>query len=111
MVAASVFFAISASAQTTAAKGGKMGMEKQYLMDSLKVSETVADSVVSIRSQAMSQIRNIMKDQTLSEDQKKEKVKPIKQDMKKRLAQFLTKDQMAKLQDMRGDMKKSKGNQ
>lgn len=109
MLAASVFFAVSASAQTMTSKSGKMGMEKQYLMDSLKVSETVADSVVSIRSQAMSQIKNIMKDQTLSEDQKKEKVKPIKQDMKKRLAQYLTKDQMTKLQDMRGEMKKSKG--
>jgi hypothetical protein len=110
MIAAFAFMTMGASAQTRAAGGGKKGMEKQYLMDSLKVSETVADSVVSIRSQAKSQIKNIMKDGSLSEDQKKEKVKPIKQEMKAKLEKYLNKDQMAKLQDMRGRMKKTKGN-
>ncbi|MBS1747190.1 MAG: hypothetical protein JST21_13555 [Bacteroidetes bacterium] len=110
MIAACAFITFSASAQTMSGKSGKMGMEKQYLIDSMKLSSTVADSVISIRSQARSQIKNIMKDQTLSDDQKKEKVKPIKQEMKTRLAQYLSKDQIAKLQDMRGDMKKSKEN-
>ena len=103
MLIASVLFCFSASAQK-----GKMGMEKQTLMDSLKLSATAADSVIAIREQSMGQIKSIMSDQSLSQDQKKEKVKPIKQDMKMRLKKYLTEDQMAKLQEMQKENRKDK---
>ena len=105
MLAASAFFCVSASAQKT---GGKMGMEKQVLMDSLKLSSTAADSVIAIREQSMTQIKTIMSDQSLSQDQKKEKAKPIKQDMKTRLKKYLTDDQMAKLQEIQKGNRKDK---
>ena len=109
MLLALILFGVSASAQKR--MGGKMGMEKQTLMDSLKLSETSADSVISIREQSMGQIKSIMSDQSLSQDQKKEKVKPIKQDMKLRLKKYLTDDQMAKLQEMQMANKKDKSSQ
>jgi hypothetical protein len=104
MLVASVFFCVSASAQK-----GKTGMDKQTLMDSLKLSSTAADSVIAIRTQSMAQIKTIMSDQSLSQEQKKEKAKPIKQDMKMRLKKYLTDDQMAKLQEMKMENKKDKG--
>jgi hypothetical protein len=80
-------------------------------MDSLKISETTADSVIAIRERAASQVKAVVNDQSLSQDQKKEKIKPIKQDTKKQLEKFLNKDQMAKLQEMgmerREDMKRA----
>ncbi|MBV9963074.1 MAG: hypothetical protein JO072_12575 [Parafilimonas sp.] len=100
----SAFFTLSASAQK-----GKMGASKQILMDSLKVSESVADSIISIRSQSMSQIKTIMSDQSLSQDQKKEKTKPVKQEMKTRLKSLLTDDQIQKLQEMEMNMRQKSG--
>ncbi|MEO8712843.1 MAG: hypothetical protein ABI405_12000 [Parafilimonas sp.] len=105
---ASAFFSVSASAQTS--KKG-MGMAKQTLMDSLKISDATADSVLSIRQTSMTQMRTIMSDQSLSQDQKKEKAKPIKQEMKTRLQKFLDKDQLAKLQGMEMEMRQNKKNQ
>ena len=102
---------ISAAFFSSASAQGKMGMQKKVLMDSLKISETAADSVVSIREQSMTQIKAIMKDQSLSQEQKKEKAKPIKEDMRTRLEKYLTKDQMAKLQEMQGAMRKDKTEQ
>jgi hypothetical protein len=107
MLIASAFFCVSASAQKM---NGKMGMEKQTLIDSLKLSSTAADSIVSIREQSMSQIKSIRDDKSLTdENQKKEKIKAIKQDMKTRLKKYLTDDQMAKMQQMQMSNKKNKG--
>ena len=100
----SAFFTLSASAQK-----GKMGASKQVLMDSLKVSDAVADSIIAIRTQSMSEIKTIMDDQSLSQDQKKEKAKPIKQEMKTRLKKLLTDDQMQKLQEMQMEMRQKGG--
>ena len=99
----SAFFTVSVSAQN------KMGAAKQTLMDSLKVSETVADSIIAIRTQTMSQIKTIMGDQSLSQDQKKEKARPVKQQMRTRLKNLLTDEQMQKLQEMEMDMRQKSG--
>lgn len=69
-------------------------------MDSLKISETTADSVIAIRERSASQVKAIFNDQSLSQDQKKEKIRPIKEDTRKQLEKYLNKDQMAKLQEM-----------
>ena len=95
IIAALAFGSFSASAQTSKEKMGK-----QILMDSLKVNEATADSVLAIREQSMSQMKTIMSDQSLTQDQKKDKTRPIKQEMKTRLQKFLTKEQLQKLQEM-----------
>ncbi len=104
MLVASVLFTVSASAQKN------MEMKKQELMDSLKISGTTADSVIAITKQSSIQIKNIMHNQSLSEDQKKEQIKPIKQETKTHLNKFLTQDQMKKLEQMGREKRQSMKN-
>jgi len=93
----SALFTVSASAQ-----GGKkgMGLSKQTLMDSLKISSETADSVIAIREASMSQMKTVTSDQSLSKEDKKAKLKPLKQETQMRLKKFLSDDQMAKLREM-----------
>ncbi len=86
-------------------------MAKQTLMDSLKISGSVADSVIAVRQQSMSQVKTIMSDQSLTKDQKKEKMKPVKEEMKTKLEKFLTQEQMQKLQQMEMERRQGKGGQ
>lgn len=102
IIIATAFIGFSASAQKPA--GGRMALSKQELMDSLKVTDAVADSVIAIRTESMTQMRSIMTDQSLSQDQKREKIQPLRQDMKTKLKKFLTDDQLQKMQQM--DMEK-----
>jgi len=93
----SALFTVSASAQ-----GGKkgMGLSKQTLMDSLKISSETADSVIAIRDASMSQMKIVTSDQSLSKEGKKAKLKPLKQETQTRLKKFLSDDQIAKLREM-----------
>ena len=93
----SAFFTVPASAQN--GKKG-MGLSKQTLMDSLKISSETADSVIAIRQASMSQMKSITSDQSLSDEDRKAKLKPIKQETQTRLKKFLSSDQMAKLREM-----------
>jgi hypothetical protein len=104
LIAASLF-SFSCSAQ-----GGKQGMAmmRQRLKDSLKLSDVQADSVISIRQEYQPQIREIMKDPSLSKDQKKEKVKPLKKQMISKLKTFLSEEQMGKLEQMEQEMRQGK---
>ena len=101
----SAFFTVSASAQ-----GGKkgMGLSKQTLMDSLKISSEAADSVIAIRQASMSQMKTISSDQSLSKEDKKAKLKPLKQETQTRLKKFLSDDQIAKLREMEMAMHQGK---
>ena len=85
-----------------------MGVSKQTLMDSLKISSETADSVIAIRQDAMSKMKPITSDQSLSKEDKKAKAKPIKEETQTRLKKFLNDDQMAKLQEMEMAMRQSK---
>ncbi len=97
------------TSSTFAQKGGhKSGIQKQMLIDSLQISSATADSVIAVRMDSKSQIKNVMSDQSLTEDQRKEQIKPIKQEMKARLKQFLTDDQIAKLQQMEREKRQYK---
>src|SRR6516164_2350331 len=102
IVIATAFISFSASAQKPA--GGRMALSKQELMDSLKVSDAIADSVIAVRTEAMTQMRTIMTDQSLTQDQKREKIQPIRQDMRTKLQKFLTNEQLQKMQQK--DMEK-----
>ena len=94
------------------AQGGKQNTQemKQRLRDSLKLTEAQVDSVEAIRQEYQPQIKSIMKDDSLSKDQKKEKVKPIKKEMVARLKKFLTEEQIQKLEEMEQDMRKKNSN-
>jgi len=97
------------------AQGGKQNMQemKQRIKDSLQLTDAQVDSVEAIRAEFQPQIKSIMKDQSLSKDQKKQKIKPIKKQMVARLKTFLTNDQIQKLEEMEKDMRKKgskKGN-
>ena len=81
---------------------------KQRLQDSLKLSQAQADSVISIRNEYQPKIKEIMKDQALSKDQKKEKVKPLKKQMLARLKDFLNEEQIRKLEQMEQEMRQGK---
>jgi|GEM_PF-2628525 hypothetical protein len=104
MLAAAAFFSTSALAQ---GPKGKIGLSKQTLMDSLKISDVTADSVIAIRTQSISQIRTIMSDDKLTQDEKKEKAKPIAQETKVKLKKFLTEEQIEKMHHMEMDRRKN----
>ena len=95
------------------AQGGKKNVQemKQQLKDSLNLTDTQVDSVVVIVQEFQPQIRTIMKDQSLSKDQKKEKVKPIREEMVTRLKTFLSAEQLSKLQEMIQEKKQKNANQ
>jgi hypothetical protein len=103
ILAAAAFFSTAASAQAPKGKG----LSKQTLMDSLKISDVTADSVIAIRTQSMSQIRTIMSDDKLTQDEKKEKAKPIAQETKVKLKKFLTEEQIEKMHHMEMDRRKN----
>jgi hypothetical protein len=107
VIIATAFIGYSASAQRPA--GGKMGLSKQELMDSLKVSEPIADSIVAVRNESMMQVRSIMSDQSLTQDQKKAKMEPVKQEMKAKLEKFLTREQMEKMKQMEMERRQKMG--
>jgi hypothetical protein len=100
MLITSAFFSVSALAQDQDNKGGRAGIAKQLLIDSLNLSETAADSVVAVTQRSMIHIRDIMKDESLSQDEKREKIKPLREEMRTHLKQYLTDEQMAKLRQI-----------
>lgn len=101
---ATAFLSASASAQRPG--GGRQAFSKQTLMDSLKISETTADSVIAIRSASMVQLRTIMSDESLSQDEKREKAKPVAQDTKEKLKKYLSEEQIEKIRQMEMDRRK-----
>jgi len=109
MLVASSFIMLQASAQPPGGGPGRGGMaiSKQTLMDSLQISSENADSVVAIRSAAMTQMRSIMTDQSASMDDKRAKAKPIRDEMQTNLKKFLTEDQMKKLHEMEMNMRQN----
>lgn len=108
-----VCFSLSLTAHAQTPKTsmeGKHGMEgmRQMLKDSLHLTDVQADSVITIRKEFMGKIQSITKDSSVSADERKEKVKPLREEMKTRLSAVLTKDQMKKMQEMHQGMHKGK---
>ena len=101
---ATTFLTVAASAQPPGSS--RQALSKQTLMDSLKISDATADSVIAIRTASMSQIRTIMSDEKLTQDEKREKAKPIVQDTKVKLKKYLTEEQIEKIKQMEMDKRK-----
>lgn len=105
-----MLISVSGKAQTTQPQTGKHSMQgmQQMLVDSLHLTATQADSVVAIRKEFSTKRKDILNDQAIPADQKKEQLKPLARQMKMRLQTFLTKDQMNKMQEMQHNMHKGK---
>jgi hypothetical protein len=74
---------------------------KQKLMTDLKMTEIQADSVVSIGMSYMPQRREIYQDQSLSQDEKKAKMKAITDQADKRIQPILGDSLFKQYQDWR----------
>lgn len=108
-VIAMLFISFSTQAQTsTHAKRGTGTEMKQMLKDSLHLTDVQADSVVSIRQEYKDKIKTVMQNSSLSADQKKEQMKPLREEMKTRLSAVLTKQQMKKMKEMQQGMRNGK---
>ncbi len=84
-------------AQVGRAGGGHF---KQMLKDSLQLTDAQADTVVAVHQEYAPQMRQIFMDQTLSPDDKSEKLEYLKQLMDARLKNTLSADQVEKLEAM-----------
>jgi low affinity Fe/Cu permease len=62
---------------------------KQKLITELKMTDVQADSVVAINMSYRSQMREIFQDQTLTQDEKKEKMKTVTDQADKRIQPIL----------------------
>jgi hypothetical protein len=74
---------------------------KQKLMTELKMTDVQADSVVAINSSYRPQMREIFRDQTLSDDDKKAKMKVITDQADKRIQPILGDPLFKQYQDWR----------
>ncbi|HLA59485.1 MAG TPA: hypothetical protein VK622_12015 [Puia sp.] len=83
-----IFTSVSGFAQAgdPAARAAQM---KQKLITELKMTDVQADSVVAINTSYRPQMRDIFQDQTLSQDEKKSKMKAITDEADKRIQPVL----------------------
>ena len=91
-------------------KGQLKEMMKQRLKDSVGLSDVQIDSVIAIREELQPKVKEIMKDQTLSEDDKKSKMEAIRKEIYERYTKAgLTEEQVKKIKElddrMRGKMR------
>lgn len=98
-------FLITISCSAQKGKGGNMD---QMLRDSLHLTSVQIDSVDAIHKDISGKIKAINSNTSLTADQKKEQIKPLRQEMKARMSKNLSADQMAKMDAMRHEMHKGK---
>ena len=82
-------------------KGQMKEIMKKNLKDSIGLSDVQVDSVMAIREEMQPKVKAVMKDQSLSEDDKKSKMEAIKKEMYERYTKAgLTPDQVKKIKEM-----------
>ena len=82
-------------------KGQMKEMMKKNLKDSVGLSDVQVDSVMAIREEMQPKVKAVMKDQSLSEDDKKSKMEAIKKEMYERYTKAgITPDQVKKIKEM-----------
>lgn len=75
-------------------------MMKQYLKDSIQLSDVMIDSVMAVRSEFQPQTHSINADQSLTPDEKKAKMDELKKQIDIRYKDVgLTEDQIVKIED------------
>ena len=101
-----IVFAVSAFSTAFAQQGqgdmaARQAAMKQKLKDDLKLTDVQADSVSAINQEFRPQMRTIMMDQTMSQDDKKAKLQPISDAADKRIQAVLGDDLFKKYKDWR----------
>ena len=96
--------------------GGQMQqMMKQYLKDSVHLSDAMVDSVMAVRMQYQPQMKQVFTDQSLSTDDKQSKLKSMRAEMEARYKTIgLTDDQITMMREhdqrMRAQMRNHANN-
>ncbi len=81
-------------------KEQRQQMMKQYLKDTVQLSDVIADSVMTLRVEFQPQMKTISKDQSLSADEKKSKMQELKTQMETRYkAVGLNDNQIKEIED------------
>lgn len=82
-------------------KGQMRGMMKQRLKDSVGLNDVQIDSVMAIREDMQPKMRETMKDDSLSDADKKSKMEAMKKEMYERFTKAgLSADQVKKIKEM-----------
>lgn len=84
-------------------KGGKKGIAKKggEFQKDLNLTQAQKDQLSKLRTDSKSQMESIRNDQSLTQDQKKEKIYSLMKDQQEKFKTVLTKEQVEKLQSSR----------
>ncbi len=112
MAIALTVFSVSSFAQQGGGGGGAERMKQMY-KDSLGLTDVQIDSMTAVRQAFQPQMMALRQDQSMSQEDKQTQMTAIQTQMKARYKNFLTADQIAKLdammQRMRGGMRRGGG--
>ena len=87
-------------------KGGQgFGKKGAQLQKELDLTQAQKDQLSKMRAETRSQVQSIRNDQSLTQDQKKEKVQSLMKDQREKFKTVLTKEQLEKLEAARKDHK------
>jgi Spy/CpxP family protein refolding chaperone len=87
-------------------KGGKdMTKRGGEFQKELNLTQTQKDQLSKMRAEAKNQVQSIRNDQSLTQDQKKEKMHSLKKDEQQKFKSVLTKEQLDKLETMKKEHK------
>jgi len=87
-------------------KGGKdMTKRRGDFQKELNLTQTQKDQLSKMRAEVKSQVQSIRNDQSLTQDQKKEKMHTLKKDEQQKFKSVLTKEQVDKLESMKKERK------
>lgn len=101
LIAVSAFSAVYAQQGQGMDRAERQAAMKQKLKDDLKLTDVQADSISAIQQEFRPQMRTIMMDQTMSQDDKKAKLQPINDAADKRIQAVLGDDLFKKYQEWR----------
>ena len=71
----------------------------------MNLTQTQKDQLSKMRSEVKSQVQSIRNDQSLTQDQKKEKMHSLKKEEQQKFKSVLTKEQLDKLESMKKEHK------
>ncbi len=87
-------------------KGGKdMTKRRGDFQKELNLTQTQKDQLSKMRAQVKSQVQSIRNDQSLTQEQKKEKMHSLKKDEQQKFKSVLTKEQLDRLESMKKERK------
>lgn len=86
-------------------KGGDRFAKKGEFQKQLNLTQAQQDQLKQMRTDLKSQMESIRNDQSLTQDQKKQKMHSLMQDQREKFKSVLTKEQIEKLQSLRKEHK------